>query len=137
VTNEKWNKAGLCVSSTAVSAATITERLGLTPSSSYERGDPIRSAGAGSPVREQSHWVLSSELPTDTPLEEHLESLLSMITGKESTIALLSRECDIYFQCGFASESGQGSVSLEKGLLERIAGIGAAVVLDLYPPESV
>jgi Domain of unknown function (DUF4279) len=70
-----------------LTAATVTRRLGLQPTSSHEAGDPVSSRSAG--VRDSSLWVLSSSprIEGQTEIAGQLDRLLAAL---EPVAGLLS-----------------------------------------------
>jgi hypothetical protein len=67
---------------------------------------------------------------------EHLKWLLNLLEPKAGIIKGIADRFCVDLFCGFSSESGQGGFTLDAQILQRIARIGIAFSLDLYPPES-
>jgi hypothetical protein len=68
-------KATLRLSSDTATAAQVTRRLGLAPSFSAERGEPI-APRTPTRLRDRSLWLLESRLDDHQPLHHHLADLL-------------------------------------------------------------
>jgi hypothetical protein len=69
-------------------------------------------------------------------MEEHLKWLLNLLEPKAGIIKGIADRFCVDLFCGFSSENGQGGFRLDARLLQRIASLGIAFSLDLYPPES-
>lgn len=136
MSDEKWSRASLRISSNTMSAAEITHTLGLKPTSSYEKGTPLSKRNPKSAVRQQSVWILESGLDSSQPLAQHIACLVALVEEKIDVLKKLLPICDIDIFCGFSSESGQGGFVLNAALLKRITAIPIDIVLDLYPPAN-
>ena len=132
--NWKWWRASLRISSATISAAEITARLGLEPSSAREKGFRVVDDPRAM-VMKTSVWNRQSGLPSSVPLDEQIGVLLDLVEPRSSKLeALRSESCTVEFFTGFASSNGQGGITLDATLLGRIAALGIALGLDLYPP---
>jgi hypothetical protein len=114
----------------------ITVALEQKPDHSFARGsvNVFNRKGRNHP---RHGWCLESRLDTAEPLEDHLETLLSVLESRKSILDDLSSTCEMVFFCGFASHQGQGSMSLSPELLKRLADLSLWVTLDLYPPNRI
>lgn len=130
----KWSRASLRISSKSLTCAEITAALRTEPTVCFERGAPVRSA-AGGPKREESLWIMESGLNDAESLERHLQYLVEFVSSKSSQLSSIRPRCDMEVFCAFASETGQGGVTLPSNLLKAIAAIPMDLSLDLYPPE--
>jgi hypothetical protein len=140
--DEKWSCAGFSMFSVTLTPQEITERLGLQPTRTHEKGQPKgfrRKDGSISPliVWKDSAWHLNAPLKRDQNLEEHIKWLLDILEPKRDSIKSLSPECTLVrFFCGFSSGHGQGGFALDSQTLERLSKLGVSFVLDLYPPSD-
>jgi hypothetical protein len=96
-----------------------------------EQPSPGRSS-----VNRTSFWLLKCPLSDTLPLVEHLSWLLDVFEPKLSSISAAAEGSTMMLLCGFSSGNGQGGFTLDAKTLQRIAGLGVSVSVDLYPPES-
>lgn len=116
--------------STKAAAAAVTEALGLEPTTSAERGEPI-SASLTTP-REQSMWLLESEADPDEPLSAHLEWLLDELDGRLGALAGLTGDYEVDVWCSVEATNGQGQLTFTPELTTRLAGLPCPFSVDLY-----
>jgi hypothetical protein len=136
INTQAWSKASFRVVSASLTAADISNRLGLAATRAHEAGERVSST-SGSPVHREAGWFLESGLDDREPMDRHLVALLDQLEPRVDRLRDLASECRMDLFCGFSSESGQGGFILSPGLLERLARIpGEGLVLDLYPPEK-
>jgi hypothetical protein len=130
----KWFRASLRISGDTLRPDEIGSLLGINPTKTRLRGGP-RSSNSKQ-VWADSLWLLQSPLGDDCEPVQHLEWLLNSLEPKAEIIKGLADRFRVEFFCGFSSENGQGGFTLNAQLLQRIARIGIAFSLDLYPPVS-
>jgi hypothetical protein len=127
-------KASLRVYSDTATAAQVTHHLGLAPSFSAERGEPITPRNP-TRLRDHSLWLLKSRLDDHQPLHHHLADLLDQLTGKQSALAELAVSYEIDWFCLAATDNTQGSVELPHELIARLAALPGDLILDIYTGE--
>ncbi len=130
----KWFRASLRVSGNALQPDEISSLLNLKPTKAHLRGEPRSSKSKL--AWNNSLWMLQSPLSDECEPVQHLEWLLNSLEPKAGIIKGIANRFHVEFFCGFSSESGQGGFTLDAQLLQRIASLGIAFSLDLYPPES-
>jgi hypothetical protein len=132
----KWWQASLRIISESISAAEVTARLRLEPSSAREKGFRVADH-PNAMVLKRSVWNRRSGLASDIPLDEHLVALLDLAEPRSLELASLRQEgCTVEFFTGFSSSNGQGGITLEAALLGRLSALGIDLSLDLYPPRD-
>jgi len=129
-----WSRASFRITGDTLDPKEISSCLELEASLSGVKGELVRSGFPA--VRRTSVWVLRCPLDKSAPMEEHLKWLLNLLEPKAGIIKGIADHFCVDLFCGFSSENGQGGFSLDARLLQRIASLGIAVSLDLYPPES-
>jgi hypothetical protein len=132
--NDKWSAASFRVAGDALRPDQITVTLGLEPTQSGVKGE--RFSSRHSAVRRSSFWLVKCPLSDSLPLAEHLEWLLDLFEPKIDLINSIAEDSKIMLLCGFSSENGQGGFTLDAKTLQRIAGLGVPLSIDLYPPQS-
>jgi len=83
---------------------------------------------------QQCLWVLESGKERSSPLQNHLEELLSWIESNADSLLCLRDKCSFDLFCGFSSGSGQGGFGIASSNLLRMGELGVDLILDLYPP---
>ncbi len=128
------SRCTLRISSSALSTADIARKLAMSPTKSYEKGEPL---GADQrKTRDQSLALFESDALPNAPLQEHIAAVLKSLAHRESVLEELSRECSVDLFCMYSSVSGQGSCELDPHLLRELADRGLPLVIDLYPPSQ-
>jgi Domain of unknown function (DUF4279) len=130
---KKWATASLRIFSEARTVSEITDVLGIAPSRSYMKGDPVSSARPPV-VRSQSAWIYESGPGRSPDLATHLNFLVDFIEPRLEVLKMLLATCRVDLFCGFASESGQGGTTLDNVLLARLGRLPFDLTIDLYPP---
>ena len=107
----------------------ITDRVGLTPSRSWRKGDihPKRQY-----ERKFSHWELRSTLDQNHSLEEHLSDVLSQLERSPEAIIAVSQQLQGWMQLvGFFHEGFPG-IHFEPDHVTGMAKFKLSVDFDLY-----
>ena len=134
VANEKWSTASFRIAGDALRPDQVTAILGLEPTRSGVKGERFRPGD--STVSRASFWLLKCPLSDSLPLTEHLEWLLDVVEPKFSSISAAAEGSTMMLLCGFSSGNGQGGFTLDAKTLQRIAHLGVALSVNLYPSES-
>ncbi len=127
--------ATLRITHHTAAAAEVTERLGLAPTDTHDRGGPrLRNL----PPWQHMLWSLSSG-PTDTrPLAAHLEALLDLVEPVAKAIhGLASDGFTMDWFCFLDVEGWQGGETLDPALLRRLAELPIDLSLDIYATEAL
>ena len=127
--------ATLRITHHTAAAAEVTERLGLAPTDTHDRGGPrLRNL----PPWQHMLWSLSSG-PTDTrPLAAHLEALLDLVEPAAKAIhGLASDGFTMDWFCFLDVEGWQGGETLDPALLRRLAELPIDLSLDIYATEAL
>ena len=132
--DEKWSRVSLRIFSDTLSPEQVTEALGLPPTKTHHKGDPV-SPRYKMPLRRQHGWILTSPFGGHPDLAAHLRWLLDLIEPKLVALNQLRSTCKIDLFCGFSSGNGQGGFTLDGPLLTRLAKLELNFGLDLYPPN--
>ncbi len=123
-------RASLVINHGTLSAQHVTAVLGIEPTRSFERGDPI-AAGL---TREHSGWTLEGPPPDDgDDLEARLLHLVGLVRGNVGALNELSSEgYDMTWWCYISEADGQGGVSLSRATLRELADLPIDVNCDIY-----
>ncbi len=116
---------------------TVTNRLGIEPSSSWAKGDLLPSR-SGTIRRRTGTWMLESEgrLQT-TSLERHVLFLLTDLEPRAAVICAFLRETgfEASFACYWMSSSNHGGPIVSNDTVRRISQLGASIWFDFYCSE--
>lgn len=115
-----------------LSARAITERLSVSPSNSYEAGDPISTRSDS--VRDSSAWLLRSSEQTESGVEleiqlERLLAILEPLAGELHDLVADGYEANWF--CYVASEPTEHAVELPRQLLRRLIALPGDLWLDV------
>jgi hypothetical protein len=127
--------ASLRIQHGSLPARAVTERLGITPSDSFEVGDPF---SLGTRARTHSSWSLdSSRSKEGDDLEGHLRELLDRVLPLRAPLSDLALEgYDMDWWCFIGEEDGQGGVTLSDALLRDLAVLPVSLALDIYAGDG-
>lgn len=121
-------RASLAVQHDSLTAAHVSEVLGIAPSESFELGDPYARETL---AREHSHWALDS--PVDGDLETQLRALLDRLAPLHLALRGLRGEgYRLTWTCYVQEHDGDGVVSLSAALLNDLGTLPVDLWLDTY-----
>jgi len=107
----------------------ITQNLELTPNRTHHQSDYPRNDSKYSAYK-HGMWMLNSNIPEDQPLEEHLNSLLTLLEPKKSYIQSLAKHATVDFCCTLYAQNG---FQVSPQLLKRIADLEITFGVTVYP----
>ena len=108
----------------------ITQRLGLTPTAAYAKGDRIHPE---LPPLPYSKWRLEPHQTLAEDLGGKLDLLLDQLEPAAARIAKLAAECDVSVSvCYEGYKEWLGGWNAPPDTLKRLAALGARLHLDLY-----
>jgi hypothetical protein len=113
----------------------ISSRLGIEPTSSHRRGEPLVPRVTGSAAARLHGWFLSSEAHVRSrDLRRHLDWLLDAVEPAADALRELARteRADVF--CLWQSASGHGGPTLSPTQLARLGALGLELGLDVYFP---
>jgi hypothetical protein len=119
-----WATASLRIVSDTVGTDSISEQLGLKPTSTRTaEGEPAFAV-----------WMLESELAPSSPLEDHLYILLAKLRDRLDALAELSRSANIEMWLGYSpAVGGHRSAIFGHEALAELGELGIDLVFDPYP----
>ncbi|MEM6995412.1 MAG: DUF4279 domain-containing protein [Myxococcota bacterium] len=113
----------------------ITERLGVTPTTSYRRGDPRR--GAGMPPHRGGGWFIERVGDAPQTPESLTMSLLEPLPPSRAEIwAELAQHFDVQLHVALYLYSFNRGFSFSRDLSWHLAAMRARVVFDVYASSS-
>ena len=113
--------------------ATITERLGITPSSWQRKGGPIAGHPA-SRIAEVDLWCLSTKGRVESKdSRRHIDWLLDQIELLAAELRALREEgARIAVSCFWLSLSGHGGPTISPGQMRRLGALNIELWFDVY-----
>jgi|GEM_PF-2413134 len=109
----------------------ISQRLGLTPTKSWQRGEAI--VRGEQPTRAHNLWKMASGVDSQQEMAAHLDALNTVLVAKQDVLS--------HFSANYRNEIGIAAaahldtsicITLPAKLIERMAMLGMSFELDLY-----
>src|SRR5439155_5671967 len=97
---DTWSHAAFRIFSGSLTAAKISDALGLMPTRSHEAGDPVEG-DPDAPPRPTALWYLASGIDEHEPMEPHLIALLEALEPQIDGLRRLAAECRMGFFCTY------------------------------------
>ncbi|MDR6867946.1 hypothetical protein J2Y69_002554 [Microbacterium resistens] len=126
--------ATLSIYSDHLTAAQITDVLGIPPTRTHERGDPTYAARSGRPhlakhlTYPQAQWHLNSPVAEGFGAFGSLRALLDSVKPQATRIRDLRPSCETIIWWHGSSDSSQGGFAMPANVISDLAAIGC----DLY-----
>jgi hypothetical protein len=135
--DEKWHSVALRLIGDLLPAQEVGDRLQLPTKFLGMKGQHI-SDNPRYAKHETNFWHWEYTTDTTVPFEQQLAGLLQILERRQAALAeLLSIQgVEGEVRLGFGSENGQGGAYFPPEQLSRIAALGLAVDLHLYPPQG-
>jgi hypothetical protein len=116
-----------------LTAAAVTQRLGIQPTRAFEAGTLLSLCSAR--TRENSVWLLSSapQPESDTELSEHLHRLLAILEPVAKPLwELDAAGYEANWFCFVGSYATEHAVELDRHVLQRLLALPGDLWLDVY-----
>ena len=115
----------------------ITEHLGLTPTTAREVGEPRGRYGRGRPS-DNAIWSLDRDGEGIEPLDGALAALLREFDGREELLDGLRDSCLLRVRCYGSSDSEQGGFWLSPEVMQGLGRLGVEFHCTVYldPPDA-
>lgn len=108
----------------------VTQIAGLEPTEAWMKGDPIK--GNSGPLRNHSRWALKSPLKSESPVEDQLDALITILESHASGIQAVLARFPTSIWCAMYCKSANPVVRFSDRLLARIAALHLPMDLDVY-----
>lgn len=133
--DRKWFKVSLRLMGDKLPVDEIENKLDIKPSFIGRMGEHI-NANPRCAKHHTNVWGWSVTDDSTITFEQQIGDLLEILEPKKHTLAeilsLPGVEGELFL--GFSSSNGQGGAYFSPSLLARVAALGLALDLDLYPP---
>jgi hypothetical protein len=111
----------------------LSKELGLKPDKALNKGEPLFPNAAPIP---QSLWELTSKLPSNATLEEHVSSILATIQPNKNAIVEVSKRYRAVITVAARYYEQNPEIELDPRTLTEIGTSGLALWLDIYPQSG-
>jgi len=121
-----------------LTAAAVTQRLGIEPTYAVEMGVPVSSRSAA--IRQGSLWLLASSpaAETGTELAGHLHRLLVILEPATAPLGELVRVgYDANWLCYIAEPATEHAAELDRQTMQRVLALPGDIWLDVYGHDTV
>ena len=127
-------RASLYISSRERRVEDIGARLGLTPTGSWEKDDPIRVRDGQMRHRKNSHWYFTvANEPGEDGSEgtPWLERLVDILEPRKEVLNQLNAEYRVHIWWTAEFEKGRGwTIVIPPALLARVGALGVEVQIE-------
>ena len=119
---------------TGLTAAEVTHRLGLQPTTAHEAGDPLGLRSAH--THPSSLWMLSSSpgIEPGTELADHLHRLLAILEPVSRQLwELVSEGYEANWYCWIASHATEHAAELDRPTMQRLLALPGDLAAGVLP----
>ena len=127
--------ASLRVISEQLSAREIGDHLKIEGARLVEQSDAIKLRPHKSIQRQDSRWILESELDGNARLQDHIAYLIAIVENNIAAFRDIAKNCNIDIWCTFSFSDGQGGFDLDNELLQRLAVLPVDLIFGLYSEQ--
>jgi hypothetical protein len=123
----------LVISSSEIAPEEISQRIGLIPSSSHERGDPHGARGGR--IHKEHLWIKEPLPEVPASVEEKIKTLLKELGPVADRISALYPMCQVSVSIGYHGWGGDpqfGGFHFDVATIRLLYAIGAELDINLY-----
>ncbi|MGI9420845.1 MAG: DUF4279 domain-containing protein [Geminicoccaceae bacterium] len=129
------SSATLRVMSDSLSAAEMTEILGVAPGKSFEKGDLVSPKSPKPTYRKAAMWQWESEIGETKSLNMHLLEICRFLKEREGKLHLLVG-CQMDVFCGVFSDGEQIGFDIDHNVIKALTDFPVDLVFDAYGDYS-
>jgi len=129
------SSATLRLMSDSLSAAEMTEILGVVPRNSFEKGDLVSAKSPKPTYRKAAMWQWGSEIGETQSLNEHVLEVCRFLKEREEKLPLLVG-CQMDVFCGVFSDSEQIGFDIDHNVIKALGNFPVDLVFDAYGEYS-
>ena len=111
----------------------ITQVLSCKPSTSYKKGDTIKSKYKDR-VAKIGRWNLDSELPDESDLEDKIWDILKKVSLDQKAWTTLTESYQVDLFCGVFLETENRGFGLSVDIMKALSRLGIEIGFDIYAP---
>lgn len=123
-------RASLRVFGDVLEPEEVSALLGHPPTRSHRKGDKCGPAGAS--VEPTGAWILDSRISEKAEVEDHVESILALLTNDHDEWASLTERFSASILCGIFLDQYNEGFELSPRLCKALANRGLVIAFDIY-----
>lgn len=112
----------------------VSALLGHPPTRSHRRGDKIgdKLGPHGHAVEPTGAWILDSRISEKAEVEDHVESILALLTSDHDEWASLTERFSASILCGIFLDQYNEGFELSPRVAKALANRGLVIAFDIY-----
>lgn len=123
-------RASLRVFGDVLEPEEVSALLGHPPSRSHRKGD--KCGPNGTSVEPTGAWILDSRISEKNEVEDHVESILALLTSDHDEWASLTERFSASILCGIFLDQYNEGFELSPRLCKALANRGLVIAFDIY-----
>ncbi|MBY0399838.1 DUF4279 domain-containing protein [Myxococcota bacterium] len=123
-------RASLRVFGDALEPEEVSALLGHPPTRSHRKGD--KCGPQGTSVEPTGAWILDSRVSEKSEVEDHVESILALLTSDHDEWASLTERFSASILCGIFLDQYNEGFELSPRLAKALANRGLVIAFDIY-----
>lgn len=123
-------RASLRVFGDVLEPEEVSALLGHPPTRSHRKGDKCGPNGAS--VEPTGAWILDSRISEKNEVEDHVESILALLTSDHDEWASLTERFSASILCGVFLDQYNEGFELSPRLCKALANRGLVIAFDIY-----
>lgn len=123
-------RASLRVFGDALEPEEVSALLGHPPTRSHRKGD--KGGPSGSSIEPTGAWILDSRISEKSEVEDHVESILALLTSDHDEWASLTERFSASILCGIFLDQYNEGFELSPRLCKALANRGLVIAFDIY-----
>lgn len=127
-------RASLRVFGDALEPEEVSALLGHEPTRCHRKGD--KCGPHGSSVEPTGAWILDSRISEKAEVEDHVESILALLTSDADEWASLTERFSASVLCGVFLDQYNEGFELSPRLCKALASRGLVIAFDIYSGDA-
>ena len=127
-------RASLRVFGDSLEPEEVSALLGHQPTRCHRKGDKCGPHGAS--VEPTGAWILDSRTSEKAEIEDHVESLLAILTSDHDEWASLTERFSASILCGVFLDQYNEGFELSPRLCKALANRGLVIAFDIYSGDA-
>jgi Domain of unknown function (DUF4279) len=123
-------RASLRVLGDSLEPEEVSALLGHAPTRSHRRGD--KCGPNGTAVEPTGAWILDSRISEKAEVEDHVESILALLTSDHDEWASLTERFSASILCGIFLDQYNEGFELSPRVCKALANRGLVIAFDVY-----
>jgi hypothetical protein len=122
-------KVSLMITDESCSPEEITRLTGITPTTTWHKGEATQGTIL---LRKTNGWVLQSALPRESPLADHVNSLLTAVEPFRTQLRELTEKYFSLLACAVYFDQHAPEVHLDARTIAKLGTLNLGLDIDLY-----